>query len=70
MAAKKIRVTSETSTGLNKTFHVPGQGHTSRSALVRQVEAGKHPGYHTRTTPGGTKFVASNPDGSKRNNLG
>ncbi|MFN3664240.1 DUF3892 domain-containing protein [Yoonia sp.] len=70
MASKKITVTRETKTGLNVGFNVPGQGSTPRSKLIPQVEAGKHVGYHTRTHPNGTKFVASNPDGSKKNNLG
>jgi hypothetical protein len=69
MAAKRIKVVNETPTGLNVGFQVPGQGRVSRSRLVPQVEAGKHPGYHTRTHPNGTKFIASNPDGSKKNNL-
>lgn len=71
MAAKKnIKVTKETPTGLNIGFNVPGRGHMPRHKLVKEVERGQHPGYHTRETCSGTKFVASNPDRSRRNNLG
>ncbi len=69
MASKKITVTRESSTGLNTHFNVPGQGEVTRAKLVREVDAGKHPGYHTRTHDNLT-YVASNPDGSAKNNLG
>jgi hypothetical protein len=70
MASKKITVTRETSTGLNTHFNVPGQGQVTRGELSRQVNRGDHPGYHTRTLSDGRTIVASNPDGSDRNNLG
>ena len=69
MATKKITVTRESSTGLNTHFNVPGQGEITRAKLVREVEAGKHPGYHIRDN-GEVTYVASNPDRSKENNLG
>lgn len=69
MAYKKITVTRETESGLNTHFNVPGRGEITRGQLAREVDAGKHPGYHTRTV-GGRRIVASNPDGSERNNLG
>ena len=70
MASKNIKVTRETPTGLNVGFNVPGRGALPRSKLIPLVESGKVEGYHTRVHPNGTKFVASNPDGSKKNNLG
>tara|TARA_R110002072_G_scaffold77950_1_gene181206 strand:+ start:213 stop:425 length:213 start_codon:yes stop_codon:yes gene_type:complete len=70
MARKSIKVTNEKPSGLNIGFNVPGQGQVSRTKLIPQVEAGKIEGYHTRVHPNGTKFIASNPDGSKKNNLG
>ena len=68
MAAKKITVTRETSTGLNTHFNVPGQGEVTRGNLANQVEAGQHPEYHVRRV-NGQKIIASNPDGTTRNNL-
>ena len=65
---KNITVTRETSTGLNTHFNVPGRGEVPRRTLAGEVDAGKHPGYHTRAVDG-RKIVASNPDGSTSNNL-
>ena len=70
MASKKITVSRETSSGLNTHFNVPGQGEVTRGELARQVNRGKHDGYHTRVISGGRTIIASNPDGSERNNLG
>ncbi|MBM1814438.1 hypothetical protein [Pseudosulfitobacter pseudonitzschiae] len=71
MAAKKnITVTREKPTGLNTHFNVPGQGEVTRGELARQVGQGRHEGYHTRKLPDGRTIVASNPDGSDKNNLG
>lgn len=69
MAKKNITVTRETASGLNTHFNVPGRGEVTRGQLVREVQVGKHPGYHTRDV-NGRRIVASNPDGSERNNLG
>jgi len=70
MARKRITVTRETSTGLNTHFNVPGQGEVTRGKLIGQVNRGDHPGYHTRKLTSGPTIIASNPDGSKGNNLG
>jgi hypothetical protein len=69
MAGKKITVTRETQTGLNTHFNVPGRGEMTRGKLAREVDSGKHPGYHTRRLEG-RRIIASNPDCSKKNNLG
>ena len=69
MAKKNITVSRETSSGLNTHFKVPGRGEITRGQLSREVDAGKHPGYHTRKV-NGQRIVASNPDGSEKNNLG
>ncbi|WP_439650077.1 DUF3892 domain-containing protein [Gymnodinialimonas mytili] len=66
---RRISVTKEGPTGLNTRFKVAGRGcEVSRSKLVKEVKQGQHPGYHTRHN-GRVEYVASNPDGSKRNNL-
>jgi predicted SPOUT superfamily RNA methylase MTH1 len=64
----KITVTSESATGRNTRFDVPGQGDTSRQALVQQIRHGDHPGYHVRVI-NGLATPVSNPDGSVGNNL-
>ena len=66
---KNITVVGEKPTGLNTHFHVPGQGTVTRGELANQVERGDHPDYHVRRVCG-QRIVASNPDGSERNNLG
>ncbi|WP_299736286.1 DUF3892 domain-containing protein [uncultured Roseobacter sp.] len=66
----KIEVTKESSTGLNTRFKVRGKSaEVPRTKLVNEVKQGKHPEYHVRSN-GRVEYVASNPDGSKRNNLG
>ena len=69
MASKRITVTRETRKGLNTHFNVPGQGEVTRGQLANQVEAGLHPDYHVRRVEG-RRIIASNPNGSERDNLG
>ena len=69
--AKKptIKVTKESTTGLNTRFKVSGKAkEVPRTTMVKEVKQGMHPGYHVRDN-GRVKFIASNPDGSKGNNL-
>ena len=68
---KSLSVTSESSTGLNTKIHdnYLGIDMTLKQA-VKRVESGMYPNYHVRTShETGTKFIASNPDRSKKNNL-
>jgi hypothetical protein len=69
MAAKKITVTRENTTGLNTHFNVPGQGEMTRGQLATQIERGNIDGYHVRRIEG-RRIIASNPDGTESNNLG
>ena len=66
--AKNIKTTRESPTGRNTHFAVPKQGEVTRSNLVRQIERGRHPGYHVRHI-NGVATPVSNPDRSERNNL-
>lgn len=66
--AKKITVARERPSGLNTHFNVPGQGVVTRGELARQVSRGQHSDYHVRNVDG-RRIIASNPDGSTRNNL-
>jgi len=62
-----IKKAQETETGGAKTYTVGGVEKT-RAQVVREVEAGQHEGYHTVVTEG-TKYVRSNPDDTKRDNV-
>lgn len=67
--AKNIKVTKETSTGLNIQFQI-GKGRTvNRTKLVKEIQSGVHPDYHVRKI-NGKNVPCSNPDKSKHNNLG
>lgn len=67
--AKNVRVTRETSSGLNTKFTKPGVGSMTRGEFVKRINAGKEPDYHVRKI-NGRNVPASNPDPSKGNNLG
>jgi len=66
--SKRITVAQENPSGLNTHFNVPGQGIVPRGRLADQVERGQHEGYHVRHV-NGQRIIASNPDGSDKNNL-
>lgn len=69
---KRLSVKSESPTGLNIRIHdnYLGRDMTLKQA-VNKVESGMYPNYHVRTLrETGQKFIASNPDRSKKNNLG
>lgn len=67
--AKKVRTTSETTTGRNVRFKDPGKrGEMTRGQFVREIERGNYPDYHVRNV-NGVKTPCSNPDGSTGNNL-
>jgi len=68
MAAKKITVIRETTTGLNTHFDVPGHGEMTRGQLANQIERVGIEGYHVRRVEG-RRIIASNPDSSRDNNL-
>lgn len=67
MANAKVKVVSETSTGLNNKVSINGQTFTNNQAYNKAVR-GEVEGYHG-VNNGGTKFIRSNPDSSKNNNL-
>ncbi|WP_299741821.1 hypothetical protein [uncultured Tateyamaria sp.] len=70
MAKKRIAVTSETSTGLNTRFNVPGQGELTRGQLADRIQQGLEPGYHVQKLPDGRRIPRSNPNGKESDNLG
>lgn len=69
---KRLSVRQESSTGLNTLIHDNYTGaNMTLIQAVKKVENGAYPKYHVRTQKDtGVKFIASNPDRSKNNNLG
>ena len=66
---KKITVTSETSTGMNKTFHDNYKNkNLNRREFVKEVKNGNYLNFHVRTA-NDIETPVSNPDKSTLNNL-
>lgn len=61
----KVKVTKENKTGRNTKFNVE----VTRAELVKQIEKGLHPKLHVRKV-NGIKTPCSNPNSSKKDNLG
>ena len=67
---KRISVTKENSTGRNTHFHDNYTGaNMTRAQFANKINAGQYDNYHVRMV-NGVPTPASNPDKSKRNNLG
>lgn len=67
MANAKVKVVKESNTGLNKVVSINGVNHTNTQAYNKAVK-GSVPGHHG-VERNGTKFIRSNPDRSKNNNI-
>ncbi|MEM7101244.1 MAG: DUF3892 domain-containing protein [Pseudomonadota bacterium] len=65
---KKIRGNADGPGGRNESYNVRGRGDVSRSKLVKEVDQGKHQGYHTIEVKG-RKYVRDNPDSSTKDNV-
>lgn len=67
----RLSVKRENATGLNTLFHDKyTKEDMTRLQAVKKVENGLYPKYHIRKQKStGIKFIASNPDRSKNNNL-
>jgi hypothetical protein len=70
MGRKRVEVTSEKTTGRNKTFH-DNYSNTdmTRAQFAKQIEHGNYSNYHIRNI-NGVKTPVSNPDKTTNNNLG
>ncbi|RRW46564.1 DUF3892 domain-containing protein [Pseudomonas luteola] len=66
--AKNIRGNGDGRNGRNESYTIPGRGVVPRARLVREVDAGKHPGFNT-VNVNGTEYVRSNPDSQTSNNV-
>jgi hypothetical protein len=52
----------------NNSYTIHGRGIVKRNKLVKEVKKGKHPNHHTVEVDG-EKYVRSNPDRTKNNNV-
>lgn len=68
MAKAKVTKVHETNTGLNDRVNINGTIYTNNQAYNR-AKAGKVDGYHGVKNSDGTKYIRSNPDSSKNNNI-
>ena len=70
MAGKRVKVTKESDTGMNRQFVDTQTGKTmTRAQFVKQIKQGNYPSYHVREI-NGVNVPVSNPDKSEGNNLG
>lgn len=66
---KRIKVTSESTTGRNETFHDNFTGlDMTRSQFVNKINQGNYANYHVRNI-NGVPTPVSNPDATRNNNL-
>lgn len=66
---KRIKVTSETDSGRNQTFHDNFTGaDMTRSQFVNQIKQGNYENFHVRNI-NGVDTPVSNPDNKSNNNL-
>jgi hypothetical protein len=70
MIKKQYKTIKETSTGRNKkSINLNNLSKEKNKVLIKKADAGKLPGYHTVKQEGKKKFLRSNPDRMKKNNL-
>lgn len=67
MTKAKVKVVSETSTGLNNRVSINGKIYTNNQAYNQAIK-GNVEGFHG-VNRNGTKFIRSNPDTSEKNNI-
>ena len=69
IARAKVKVKSETDTGLNNIVNINGIDFTNTQAYDK-AKKGNVEGFHGVINKDGTKFIRSNPNKSKKDNLG
>lgn len=70
MKKKPYKTIVETPTGRNKkSINLKTLTKAKNKELIKKADAGKLPGYHTVKQIGKKKFLRSNPDRKKKNNL-
>ena len=66
---KRVKVTRETETGRNISFHDNFKNKDmTKAQFVKEIENGNYPNYHIRVI-NGIKTPVSNPDDKTTNNL-
>ncbi|EKD65066.1 MAG: hypothetical protein ACD_50C00198G0002 [uncultured bacterium] len=67
---KPLKTIKETSTGKNvKSINLKNLTKKQNQELIKKADNGQLPGYHTVKQKGKVKFLRSNPDVKKKNNL-
>ncbi len=70
MPKKTLKTIKETPSGRNtKSIDLKNLTKKENAELIKKADAGKLPGYHTVKVPGKQKFLRSDPDRRKKNNL-
>jgi hypothetical protein len=70
MRKKTLKTTKETKKGRNiQSIDLKNLSKKQNAELIKKADAGKLPGYHTVKQKGKAKFLRSNPDFKKKNNL-
>lgn len=64
----KIKGNGDGQGGRNDSYRIGSRPKVSRRVAVREVEQGKHPGYHIFEL-NDQKYVRDNPDRSKKDNV-
>lgn len=68
MSRAIVKKLSETKTGLNNRVSINGVSCTNNQAYTK-AKNGYVEGYHGVRNSNGVKFIRSNPDGFKKNNI-
>lgn len=70
MPKKKLKTVEETKTGRNKkSVDLKNLTKKENTELIKKAEQGNLKGYHVVKQKGKQKFLRSNPDRKKKNNL-
>ncbi len=64
----KIKGKQDGENGRNEHYDVGNRKNVDRETLVKEVERGKHSGYHIYER-GGEKYIRDNPDNSTKDNV-
>lgn len=64
----KIKGRNDGPGGRNEHYDIGGRKNVPRKAVVKEIEAGKHPGAHVFEI-NGEKYARDNPDSSKGDNV-
>ena len=68
MAKAKVEKVKESNTGLNIVVKINNVNHTNNQAY-NKAKKGEVSGYHGVKNEDNTKYIRSNPDNSKKNNI-